>query len=585
MTRLSIAAMILLAHPAVAPAWAYDPAPVPARDGIVVSAEIRASEAGTEMLRQGGNAVDAAVAVGYALAVVYPAAGNLGGGGFMLLRQADGRTTFLDFREKAPLAATATMFLDEQGNVAKGRSTDTWLGVGVPGSAAGLEAARARYGSLSRQAVLAPAIRLARDGFVLTPGDVALLRLGTAKFKRDAAAAAIFLPQGAPLQPGDRLVQPDLAHTLELLATDGPDAIYRGPVGDAIVAASKDSGGILQKRDFEAYKVRELPPAECTYRGYLIQSAPPPSSGGVVLCEILNILEGYDLRAMGFHSAAEIHVLVEAMRHAFLDRSAHLGDPDFVQNPIVRLLDKGYASDIRGHIDPERATPSASLQPGTPPHEGSNTTQFSVMDRAGNAVSVTYTLNEWFGIHRVAGGTGILMNNEMDDFTSKPGAPNMFGLVQGAANAIAPGKTPLSSMSPTIVSRDGKTVMVIGSPGGPRIITITLEAILNVIDHGMTVQEAIDAPRLHHQWLPDTVYIERFALSPDTRALLEQRGYGFTESAPWGVAEGILAGAPRLAPTGFGANQSLDVGIPELPGAILFGAHDPRGPAGAAVGQ
>ncbi len=334
--------------------------------------------------------------------------------------------------------------------------------------------------------------------------------------------------------------------------------MYRGPIGDAIVAASEEAGGILQKRDFEAYAVRELAPVECSYRGFLIQSAPPPSSGGVVLCEILNILEGYDLRGMGFHSAAEVHVLVEAMRHAFLDRNSQLGDPDFVKNPIARLLDKGYAAELRGRIDPERATPSAELAPGTPPHEGTNTTHFSVMDRDGNAVAVTYTLNDWFGVRRVAAGTGILLNNEMDDFTSKPGEANMFGLVQGAANAIAPGKTPLSSMAPTVVSRDGKTVLVIGSPGGPRIITITLEAILNVIDHGMTVQEAIDAPRIHHQWLPDTVYIERFALSPDTRALLERRGYRFTESAPWGVAEGITAGAPRLTPTGFGAAQSLE---------------------------
>jgi gamma-glutamyltranspeptidase/glutathione hydrolase len=582
LTVVRLALALLLLAPS---AWAYDPAPVQARNFMVVSAQALASQAGVAMLEQGGNAVDAAVAVGYALAVVYPAAGNLGGGGFMLLRLADGRSTFLDFREKAPLAANPTMFLDEQGNVVKGRSTDTWLAVGVPGSAAGLEAARARYGTLPRAAVLAPAIKLARDGFVLTPGDTAVLDQGAKQLRRDPAATAIFLPGGQKLQPGDRLVQPDLARTLEALAADGPDALYRGPIGDAIVSASQAGGGILQKSDFERYQVRELPPVECSYRGYLIQSAPPPSSGGVVLCEILNILEGYDLRGMGFHSAAEVHVLVEAMRHAFLDRNSQLGDPDFVQNPIARLLDKGYAAEIRGRIDNERATPSAELHPGTPPHEGANTTQFSVMDRAGNAVAVTYTLNDWFGIHRVAAGTGILMNNEMDDFTSKPGVANMFGLVQGEANAIAPGKTPLSSMAPTVVSRDGKPVMVIGSPGGPRIITITLEAILNVIDHGMTVQEAIDAPRLHHQWLPDTVFIERFALSPDTRALLEQRGYKFTESAPWGVAEGILAGAPRLTPTGFGAAQSLNVGVPDLPGATIFGAHDPRGPAGAAVGD
>lgn len=567
------------------PALAYDHAPVESRHGMVVSAQALASAAGIQMLEQGGNAVDAAVAVGYALAVVYPAAGNLGGGGFMTLRLADGRATFLDFREKAPQSATPTMFLDEAGNIVKGRSTDTWLAVGVPGSAAGLEAARARYGKLPRAAVLAPAIRLARDGFELTAGDVALLKLGADAFRRDPAAAAIFLPGGRPLEPGDRLVQPDLARTLEALSAKGPEAMYRGPIGDAIVAASRSGGGILQKADFEAYRVREMPPVACTYRGYLVQSAPPPSSGGIVLCEILNILEGYNLRGNGFHSGAEVHLLVEAMRHAFYDRNAQLGDPDFVHNPVAHLLDKAYAAEIRAKIDPERATPSAAFRDGMPPHEGMNTTQFSVMDRGGNAVSATYTLNGWFGIHRIAPGTGIFLNNEMDDFTSKPGAPNMFGLVQGAANAIAPGKTPLSSMSPTIVSRDGKPVLVIGSPGGPRIITTTLEAIINVVDHGMTVQEAIDAPRIHHQMLPDTVYIERFALSADTRALLEQRGYSFTESAPWGVAEGITAGAPRLTRTGFGSAQSLNVGLPDLPGATLFGAHDPRGPAGAAVGD
>ncbi|MDP9096483.1 MAG: gamma-glutamyltransferase, partial [Pseudomonadota bacterium] len=397
--------------------------------------------------------------------------------------------------------------------------------------------------------------------------------------------AAIFLRDGQPLQPGDRFTQPDLARSLEALSADGPDAMYRGPIGDAIVAASQAAGGILAKADFETYRVRELAPISCTYRGFLVQSAPPPSSGGIVLCEILNILEGYDLRALGFHGAAEIHVLVEAMRHAFYDRNEHLGDPDCVQNPVEHLLDKAYAASIRSTIEPERATPSATFRAGMPPHEGMNTTQFSVMDREGNAVSVTYTLNDWFGISRVAPGTGILLNNEMDDFTSKPGVPNMFGLVQGAANAIAPGKTPLSSMTPTIVSRGGKPVLIIGSPGGPRITTTTLEAIVNVIDHGMTVQEAIDAPRIHHQMLPDTVYIERFALSPDTKALLEQRGYGFTESAPWGVAEGIVAGAPRLTPSGFGAAQSLNLGLPDLPGAALFGAHDPRGPAGAAMGN
>ncbi len=577
----SLAVLLLLGQAALA----ADLPPVASRGGMVVSAQALASQAGVQILQEGGNAVDAAAAVGYALAVTYPAAGNLGGGGFMLLHLAAGPTTFLDFREKAPLAATATMFQDENGNVVPGRSTKTWLAVGVPGSAAGLEAARQRYGTLPRAAVMAPAIRLARDGFVLTAGDVALLSQRTDDVRRDPAAAAIFLRDGQPLAPGDRLTQPDLARTLQRLADDGPGAMYGGSIGEQIVAASRASGGILQSRDFQTYRVRELPPVQCSYRGVQVFSSPPPSSGGTTLCEILTILEGYDLRSLGFHSAAEVHLLVEAMRHAFLDRNTRLGDPDFVANPIARLLDKDYAAAIRAKIDPENATPSASLPPGTPPHEGSNTTQYSIMDHAGNAVSVTYTLNDWFGIARVAAGTGILMNDEMDDFTSKPGTPNMFGLVQGAANAVAPGKTPLSSMTPTILMRDGKPVMVIGSPGGPRIITITLEAILNVIDHGMTIQEAVDAPRIHHQWLPDTVYVEPFALSPDTRALLERRGYRFTESAPWGVAEGITADAPRLSPPGFGSNRSLDLGTPNLPGATLFGAHDSRGYSGAAVGD
>ena len=584
MTPMRLTALLVCSL-IIKPALAYDPAPVAARHGMVVSAQALASAAGVAMLEQGGNAVDAAVAVGYALAVVYPAAGNLGGGGFMTLRVADGRAIFLDFREKAPLAATPDMFLDQAGDIVKGRSTDTWLAVGVPGSPAGLDAARARYGKLPRAAVLAPAIRLAREGFILTAGDVALLKLGTAAFSRDSATASIFLPGGHTLEPGDRLMQPDLARTLEALSVDGPDAFYRGLIGDAIVAASQSSGGILQKADFEAYKIREMAPVSCSYRGFLVQSSPPPSSGGVVLCEILNILEGYDLRSAGFHSAVEVHLLVESMRHAFYDRNSQLGDPDFVQNPIGRLLDSTYAAAIRTKIKSDEATPSKDFANGMLPHEGTNTTQLSVMDRDGNAISVTYTLNDWFGIHRVVPGTGILMNNEMDDFTSKPGSPNMFGLVQGEANAIAPGKTPLSSMSPTIVSREGHPVLVIGSPGGPRIITTTLEVIVNLIDHGMTVQEAINAPRIHHQMLPDTVYIERFALSADTKALLEQHGYKFTESAPWGVAEGIAAGAPRLTQSGFGSAQSLNIGIPELPGATLFGAHDPRGPAGAAIGD
>lgn len=563
-------------------AWAFDPAPVAGRDGMVVSAQHLASAVGIDILKQGGNAVDAAVAVGYALAVVYPAAGNLGGGGFMTLRLADGTEAFLDFREKAPLAATPGMFLDEAGNLAKGRSTESWLAVGIPGSPAGLEAARARWGKLPREAVFAPAIRLAREGFVLEPGDVPLMQVAAPALARDPAASAIFLPAGKPLALGDRLTQPDLAATLERLMHDGPDAFYRGPIADALVAASTAGGGILAKPDLATYAVRVLDPVRCDYRGYRVVSAPPPSSGGTALCEALNILEGYDLKAMGFHSAAAVHVMAEAMRRAFVDRNNRLGDPAFVTNPVAELTSKPYAAALRNAIDPARATPSPAL---LPPREGNNTTHYAVVDKDGTAVAVTTTLNDWFGVRKVVPGTGILLNNEMDDFAAQPGKPNMFGLVQGAANAVAPGKTPLSSMSPTIVLRDGRPVMVLGSPGGPRIITTVLNLLVNLIDHGMTVTEAVNAPRLHHQWLPDTIFAERFALSPDTKALLEAKGHRITESAPWGIAEAILLDAPRLGPTPPGnAAQSLTLGNPEPATARLFGAHDPRGGAGGAIG-
>ena len=578
--RTLLAALLILS-PA---AWAADPAPVSASRGMVVTAQRLASDIGAQVLRDGGNAVDAAVAVGYALAVAYPAAGNLGGGGFMTVRLADGRTAFLDFREKAPLAATAGMFLDAKGDVVPRLSLDSWLAVGVPGSAAGLELARVRYGTLPRAALMAPAIRLARDGFPVTAGDMAVIGTATAMLARDPAAAAIFLRDGKAMRPGDRLVQADLAATLQALSDGGPDALYRGPIGTAIAAASAAGGGLITTRDLDAYRVREMRPIECDYRGFHIISAPPPSSGGVILCEMLGILGGYDLRAMGFHSAAEVHVLVEAMRHAYYDRNNRLGDPDFVENPIAQLLDPAYHAALRARIEPERATLSSTPVAGAPAKEGTNTTHYSVVDAAGNAVAVTYTLNEWFGTGKVASGTGIVMNNEMDDFTSKPGVPNLFGLVQGAANAIAPGKTPLSSMTPTIITRDGQVAMVIGSPGGARIITIVMEAIINAVDHGMTVQEAVNAPRIHHQWLPDTVYVERFALSPDTRALLEARGYKFTDSRPWGLAEGVIAGGPALvrAAEGSGAG-SLVLGTAPVSGA-LFGAHDARGGAGAASG-
>jgi len=583
--RIALAALLLVNTQA----RAADPAPVASRGGMVVSAQRLASQAGADILRAGGNAIDAAVAVGYALAVTYPEAGNLGGGGFMTIRLANGHTTFLDFREHAPLAATANMMQDPSGKLIPGKSTDSWASVGTPGSPAGLEYARAHYGTLPRATLMAPAIHLANFGFTLTQGDAGIFQVATPQLKPDAAAAAIFLHNGAPLQPGDRLTQPELAKTLTMISLQGPDrAFYHGETGRLIARADQAGGGMLTEADFAAYKVRELPPVECTYRGYTITSAPPPSSGGVTLCEILQILQGYDLAAMGFHSAAEIHVLSEAMRHAYIDRNNRLGDPAFIVNPVAELLSPEHAKSVRDAIDPVRATPTSAIPipdaSRAVQKEGTQTTQFSVVDAAGNAVSVTYTLNNWFGAGRVAPGTGIVLNDEMDDFTSKPGVANMFGLVQGVANAIAPGKTPLSSMTPTIISRDGHLVMVVGSPGGSRIITITLEAIINVIDHRMTVQEAIDAPRIHMQGTPDMVMIERGALSADTRTLLESRGYAFKDFGYWGVAEAILAGGPAIAPKGsFGEDGFLPLNARPEAGATLFGAHDVRGGAGAAI--
>ncbi|MFC3327574.1 gamma-glutamyltransferase [Mesorhizobium cantuariense] len=553
--------------------FAASPAPAKGEHGMVVTAQHLASEVGIEVLKKGGNAVDAAVAVGYALAVVYPNAGNIGGGGFMTIRFKDGKSTFLDFRERAPLAATKTMYLDKDGNPVKGASLDGYLAVGVPGSVAGLEMAREKYGKLSRQDLMAPAISYAKDGFILNQGDAATFANSADRLAKDPAAAAIFMkPDGKPYGIGERLVQPDLAASLAAISEKGPDAFYKGAIADAIVKASGAKGGILAKPDFEQYAVRELKPVTCSYRGYEITSSPPPSSGGVIICEILNVLEGYPLSYLGAGSAETVHVMVEAMRYAYVDRNSALGDPDFVDNPVSKLLDKTYAKDIRDKIDPFRAGVSQDLMPkgfG----ESKETTHYSIIDNDGNAVAVTYTLNGSFGAGVVADGTGILLNNEMDDFTQKPGVPNLYGLVQGEANAIQPKKTPLSSMSPTVVAKDGKPFMVIGSPGGSRIITITLEAIINVIDYGMNIQEAIDAPRIHHQWLPDKVYVEPFGLSPDTEKLLAGMGYHLDlADQTWGQAAGILVGGKSLAEIEKGG------------GARYNGAIDSRAASGEALG-
>ena len=520
-----LAAFTLLFTP---PTRAAEPAAsVTGRHGMVVSTQSLASQVGAAVLRKGGNAIDAAVAVGYALAVVHPAAGNIGGGGFMTIRFADGRTRFLDFRERAPGAATPTMFQDADGTVIPALSNVGYLAVGVPGTVRGLSAALADYGTRPLAELIAPSIRLAEKGFTLRHGDIDMIATAAPLLAKDPAAAVIFLRHGLP-KPGARLRQKQLAATLRLIAEQGPDAFYRGRIADAIVAASTAHRGVLQKSDFENYQMHQRDPITCQYRGFDITTAAPPSSGGITLCEALNILEGYDLAALGYHSAGSLHVIAEAMRLSFFDRNKSLGDPDFVVNPSDHLLDKGYAAELRGKIAPDRATPSLSLGSVAAPPEGRHTTDYVVVDQAGTAVSVVYTLNDWFGAKVVAGDTGILLNNEMDDFAAKPGEPNEDGLVTGDSNAIRPGKAPLSSMAPTIMAKDGQTLLTIGSFGSGTIITSILQAIVNLVDYHMTLSQAIDAPRIHQQWLPDSIAYDAGAFDDATALGLREMGYSLS---------------------------------------------------------
>jgi gamma-glutamyltranspeptidase/glutathione hydrolase len=553
------------------------PRAVESDKAMVVSAQHLASEVGAQVLRRGGNAVDAAVAVGYALAVTHPCCGNLGGGGFMVIRFKDGRSTFINFREKAPLAARADMYLDAAGQPIAARSLQGYLAVGVPGTVMGLENAREKYGTRSRAELLAPALALAQKGFILTAGDAQVLAGATAAFQPQANIARVFLKNGAALAAGDRLVQPQLARTLREIRADGVAAFYQGPIARAVVEASRRNGGILTLEDFAAYTVTESAPVSCTYRGYSLLSAPPPSSGGVTLCEMLKILEAYPLKALGFHTGASIHFMTEAMRFAYHDRNLYLGDPAFVANPVDRLISEANAATIRSRIDAHRATPSATL--GTLPvaEEHATTTHYSVVDAAGNAVAVTFTINDDFGAKVIAGDTGFFLNDQMDDFAAKPGAANLFELVQGSANAIAPGKRPLSSMTPTIVLKDGAPLLVVGTPGGSRIITTVLEIIVNVIDHGMALKQAVDAPRIHNQWLPDTLAAEPSALSSGAVNELTAMGYHVVELEPWGT--GNAAEVIGIAPDDPGVARSL--GFPRA--KRLYGASDARAPAGSAV--
>jgi gamma-glutamyltranspeptidase/glutathione hydrolase len=519
--------------------------PVTARNGMVVAQEARAARIGVEILRQGGNAVDAAVATGFALAVTYPRAGNLGGGGYMVIHLARGkRNIAIDYRETAPAAITREIFLDDKGEADPRKSRDSGLAVGVPGTVAGLALAHARYGSgrFTLGQLIAPSISLARDG-IAVDGDIAdSLKQVRDRLRRWEASRKIFLMPENWIEPVERLVQSDLASTLETIAREGPDAFYHGPIADKIAAAVRAAGGVMTAEDLKQYRPLLRQPVRGRYRGHEIISMPPSSSGGVLLIEMLNILEGFPLG--GLDEATRQHLMIEAMKFAYADRAVFLGDPATVRAPLAQLMSKSYAARLRGRIDRKRARPAEEIRPfAALRREGDNTTHFSVVDRFGNAVANTYTLNFSYGLGLVAEGTGVLLNNELDDFAAKPGAPNAYGLIGGDANAPGPGKRPLSSMTPTIVLKNGKPYLVTGSPGGSRIITTVLQVVTNVIDRKLPLAEAVQAPRLHHQWFPDEVAAER-GLPRDLIGALQQRGHKVVEGPPRTAANSILV-APR----------------------------------------
>ena len=510
--------------------------------GMVSSQEARATGVGIDILQQGGNAVDAAVAVGFALAVTLPRAGNIGGGGFMLLHLAgSNKTVAIDYRETAPKAATRKMFLKADGAVDRERVRYSHRSVGVPGTVAGLTMALRRYGTMPLEKVMAPAIRFAAEGILVSRDMAHQLKRRAKRLKKVSETKRVFFDKdGKPLTPGDRLVQRDLAESLRSIAKGGATAFYKGDVAGRIVAEMKANNGLITAQDLADYRAVMREPIHGRYRGYDVYSMPPPSSGGIHLVQILNILEGYDLAAFGPNSAASIHHMAEAMKLAYADRSKHLGDPAFWSVPVKGLMSKKYAAALRRRIDAGRATPARDIGPGKPQaYESNETTHFTVMDRFGNAVSNTYTLNFGYGSGIVAKGTGILLNNEMADFAAKPGVPNAFGLVGGAANAVDGGKRPLSSMSPTIVLRDGKPFFATGSPGGSRIITTVLQLLVNVLDHRMNIAEATHATRFHHQWLPDRLQMEE-GFSSDTVRLLKKKGHKIKVGRPMGSLQSVM---------------------------------------------
>jgi gamma-glutamyltranspeptidase/glutathione hydrolase len=538
--------------------------PVRGMHGMVASSSETASAVGVEILKRGGNAVDAAVATAFALAVTWPSAGNLGGGGFLVWHGVDGSATTFDFREKAPLAATETMYLDEQGDVRDNSNHEGILAVGVPGSVAGLALAHERLGRLDWEEVVLPAERLARRGIPITWALHEDFAERKEYWERYPSSAKKFLkPDGSFWQPGETWRQPDLADTLERIRKDGRDGFYRGTTAELIAGFMRENGGLITLEDLERYAAVEREPIRGTYRGWEVVSMPPPSSGGVALVEMLNILEGYDLAELGHNSALYLHLLTEAMRRAYADRAEHLGDPDFNEDmPIARLTSKEYARRLRASIDPERASPSDPAR-FAEAYESPQTTHISVVDQDGNMAALTTTLEWSYGSHIVVEGAGFLLNNEMGDFNARPGVTDRQGWIGTEPNLIAPEKRMLSSMTPTILAKDGVPVLAIGTPGGKTIINTTMQVILNVVDHGMNIAQAVEAGRIHHQWLPDVTRIERSAVTPDTLRIYEGYGHAVRVSGSWGQAMGVYR---------------------DLSSDVRYGAADSRAPDGAAVG-
>lgn len=570
---LCLALMLCLA---AVPALAQR-APVEAEHGMVASASRLASEIGVEVMRKGGNAADAMVATGVALAVTYPRAGNLGGGGFAVLRLADGRTTSIDFREMAPAGASRDMYLDAQGNVVPGRSTVGHLASGVPGTVAGLAMLHQKYGSgkLTWAQLLEPARKLAADGFPTTTALARDLRASNELLGRFPESRRVFLRDGRYYAAGETFRQPDLAQTLKRMQQHGATEFYTGKTAELIAAEMAANGGLITRADMAAYHAIERAPLHGKYRGHEVVTMGPPSSGGIALLQMLGMLEQRDVASLGYHSTAQIHLFTEVMRRAFRDRAAFLGDADFHPVPVAQLLAPDYVAGLMADFNPLQATPSDALRPSRIPQpESTQTTHFSAVDAAGNVVAITYTLNGLFGNGVTARGTGVLLNNEMDDFTSKVGAANMFGLIQAAANSIAPGKRPLSAMTPTLVLKDGKPLLVTGSPGGPTIINTVLQVVTNVIDFNFTVTRAVDAPRFHHQWMPDTLRYEPYFTSPDTLKQLQAMGHRFAVSR-------VYANAPEAEGRNMGDAESIMI---DPKTSLRLGANDPRSPDSAAVG-